>query len=821
MTTKDLIGRLLRLIQLARTTIGSLWAAIVASRVVLLLALVVFYLLHSGQGEELTASLRLVSSYNNWLLFLAISAWAAQSWLWAKIAILLVEVPGHKGAKMRVPESVRELLPLLYAAAVFGIAIEPLVQAENSGVVSLIGVSSLSLFVGAAAWFYNRRGSQGLSEIAKTSLLRRGSEYFISATAFLLNLKGDLRGEAANWWTAVLASFCWSIIGFGIGTTYTLEVGRALGTLGTTFFAISILLPLLAVASLATRLTRVPIVTFLILAPFVLPAIYSKLLFSSWAAGFACVLLTLLALIKLLGRRPAIAAVAFSAGAFFAYVAYFGTNVRLGIAHEVRVIAPKGEAPDACSDPSASGCVHQISTEVDRWLETLGTIKSEKINYVVFVSAAGGGLRAGYWTASVLARLFDCVPNFSERLFAISGVSGGSLGAGLYASLVRDLQSSNEKSRQTCADHPASIIDPALPKREMQAKLTDFLENDFLAPVVASLFFRDLPQSLIPIQFIPDRAAILEKAFEQSWHVACASRVYGASCLEPNQFEESFFQTRDASGWTPVLFFNGTHEETGKRIITSHVRIDQDSFFDALDFFSLVQRDVALSTAVLNSARFPFVSPAGALTRLRSDGNADVFGSVIDGGFFENYGATTLQEVVDATLKHLRIEKPLVNWRPLVIEITNDADIPDADLLRRKNEMFQPPVNVPLMIKPGSEQDTEIANQLLSTALGLYATRTARGILASKMLSDLVVGKSFGEFVQFRLCPHMRPSPPLGWLLTTQSRNSMDQLILGHGRAEYEQRYASVLTGAALLEYKSCFDDVQQGLSAVRQLLEG
>ena len=443
------------------------------------------------------------------------------------------------------------------------------------------------------------------------------------------------------------------------------------------------------------------------------------------------------------------------------------------------MIGSQAESPTRCSDAEQISCAHDISIELGRWIGKVGEPSSKK-NFVVFVSAAGGGLRAGYWTASILARLYDCVPSFNQRLFAISGVSGGSLGAGLYAALVRDAQANHETSSRplNCADHPVNVSDAPLAKRTMQSKLTGFLENDFLAPVVASLLFRDLPQSIIPIQFIPEsRCNTGEKPSSKHGARLAHPRIYGPDCLEPNQFERSFFQVRDSAGWVPVLFLNGTHEETGKRLITSQVQIDQASFFDALDFFDLVGRDVSLSTAVLNSARFPFVSPSGALTRHRAAKDIELTGSIIDGGFFENNGATTLQEVVDATMKYLKNTKPLTNWKPLVIEITNDVEIQETELSRRRrDEMFKTSLDVPLPVKPRS--DTEIASQLLSTAMGLYATRTARGILASKMLSDFVVDKSGGEFVQFRLCPHMRPSPPLGWLLTGQSRNSMDQLIL-------------------------------------------
>src|SRR5262249_13595127 len=43
---------------------------------------------------------------------------------------------------------------------------------------------------------------------------------------------------------------------------------------------------------------------------------------------------------------------------------------------------------------------------------------------LVVVATAGGGLRAAYWTVTVLGAVQDRVRTFDKQLFAISGVSG-------------------------------------------------------------------------------------------------------------------------------------------------------------------------------------------------------------------------------------------------------------------------------------------------------------------------------------------------------------------------------------------------------------
>jgi hypothetical protein len=52
---------------------------------------------------------------------------------------------------------------------------------------------------------------------------------------------------------------------------------------------------------------------------------------------------------------------------------------------------------------------------------------------MILIAAAGGGSRAAYWTGSVLGELQDKIPDFQRHLFAVSGVSGGALGAAAFA----------------------------------------------------------------------------------------------------------------------------------------------------------------------------------------------------------------------------------------------------------------------------------------------------------------------------------------------------------------------------------------------------
>ena len=67
---------------------------------------------------------------------------------------------------------------------------------------------------------------------------------------------------------------------------------------------------------------------------------------------------------------------------------------------------------------------------------TASTSTTSNEPYPVFiVAAAGGGAYSAHYTATFLARMQDSCPNFAQHVFAISGVSGGSIGASLFAGL--------------------------------------------------------------------------------------------------------------------------------------------------------------------------------------------------------------------------------------------------------------------------------------------------------------------------------------------------------------------------------------------------
>jgi hypothetical protein len=164
-------------------------------------------------------------------------------------------------------------------------------------------------------------------------------------------------------------------------------------------------------------------------------------------------------------------------------------------AQRVRELAVVPQTPTAA--PSSRP---PIAAFVRQWVEQRRSEILAKAPYPVFlVAAPGGGIRASYWTAGVLGALQDHDKAFARHVLAISSVSGSSVGAGIFAALVKS----------GCR----SPTDKAAACRRLGAVA---LSADFLAPPIYALMTRDVVGHPLGLA-LSDRAAALERAFEQQW----------------------------------------------------------------------------------------------------------------------------------------------------------------------------------------------------------------------------------------------------------------------------------------------------------------
>jgi hypothetical protein len=219
------------------------------------------------------------------------------------------------------------------------------------------------------------------------------------------------------------------------------------------------------------------------------------------------------------------------------------------------------------------------------------------------------------------------------------------------------------------------------------------------------------------------------------------------------------------SQWTPALLLNATWVETGKRIIASNMRVAagrrREDFVDVEDanaFFA--PRSISLSTAAHMSARFTYVSPAGSLAK-----GGRTYGRVVDGGYFENSGATTTLAILQ-TIEQLAETDP--SWNQVeryVIHISNEPIDP-----RFANDSLARAPDNP-NIRP-----QDFLTEALSPLSALLTTRTARGYYARESAAWAV---SHRNYLHFGLC-RRSANVPLGWVLSRSTRERMDdQLVKG------------------------------------------
>lgn len=449
------------------------------------------------------------------------------------------------------------------------------------------------------------------------------------------------------------------------------------------------------------------------------------------------------------------------------------------------------------SAPAAVPPVLAVTTVEDyflRWLAASpGVDAPDRAIPVFLVSAEGGGIRAAYWTAAVLGQLEDearheCLP-FARHVFAISGVSGGSLGAAAFASALHSNPS--PATAVTCAPSPS-----------IRRVTAGMLSEDFLSPTVAAALFPDMLQRFVPVPLFGDRAAALEHAWEYAWS--------HHDTRNPDEFSAPFADLWSRGDYSvPLLFLNSTVVETGQRALVHPLAgLSQQAdgtfapvrgpFTDALHISDVLPNGLPLSTAVHLSARFTYVSPAGRIDIPDQDRRI----RLVDGGYFDNSGAVTTQEIL-AAIQHAIGNSPDGSparrvW-PIVIHISNE---PASD----------PPRPAP----SGFLERRPFAPEVLSPIRAIFATRSARGFQArDHLMSDVCsyrlassprsIGRVHGSDCHSTTVPTTPKSPapspadmiqpaptgislhfrlykasapiPLGWVLSTAARGVIDNQL--------------------------------------------
>jgi len=435
-----------------------------------------------------------------------------------------------------------------------------------------------------------------------------------------------------------------------------------------------------------------------------------------------------------------------------------------------------------------------LRSSVERWYEQKR--QADGTALMILAGAAGGGLRASYWTAETLAQL-DRIEGFRDHLFAISSVSGGSLGATLYR-----LAIVSERYRDSRSAGKGAL---------MRSVLT----SDFVGPVTAGWLFSDVASTFFPFVGFPDRSAAIEESWERAWRSSASNDLMA----EDFRYLWPATDTKDRrigsfpeDRW-PHLILNGASITKGVVTVTS----DLSGIAPGGEAFPKVTEVAPLrfrtSTAVNNSARFPVIEPPGMILIdpevLRSFGlpppREKVFSDyVVDGGYVDNFGSYALLEILDQVRefncgivrRQTRTSEPIDltgcnQYRrepsapgivPVVIQITSDPDLVRTSM--DSCGCLDAPTAwklAPIGFRTAKDLDnfTEVAAPINM----MDQMRQMNGIFSAITLAqrnDVEAYFHFGIGPPYRADGTLRrqePPPSLNWVLSRHSIRQIDEQL--------------------------------------------
>jgi hypothetical protein len=422
----------------------------------------------------------------------------------------------------------------------------------------------------------------------------------------------------------------------------------------------------------------------------------------------------------------------------------------------------------------------------------------------VVVAISGGASRAAIWGERVLYLVEHSSEKTRPGIFAVSSVSGGSLGTAAYMTVLAGLT-----PEQRCGESQLSSARSAA----LETLKSPGLAQDALGPVLAGALLVDIPRAIFsPFAWAAryvsneqprggDRAEALERGFERLWRklpvapVASAKPAAGPNFGQP--FLSLFYDDKGIRPGMPIWIANGTNLKTGSRLLTAPFNPRGTwPFDDAADALSALNADVRISTAINNTARFPYLEPAGEMLRYGSNGTnpkdahpADSLtgtaAQVIDGGYFDNEGLQTALDLVGWIQANGPSLVPGRTIEPIIVQATADSAVDvTADKVVRCGS---PPDD------PTKPSDTRQPIEFLTPVMGLF---NELGAHSAVLLREARRQHCPDAFFHFYLPARNGKQVPLNWILSEGTAKyiwgAIDESILS-GNAPERDRLARAL----------------------------
>jgi hypothetical protein len=420
-----------------------------------------------------------------------------------------------------------------------------------------------------------------------------------------------------------------------------------------------------------------------------------------------------------------------------------------------------------------------------RTVEINGTGRTAELMPMLLVASEGGGIRAAEWTVQAMQRIAS--DGCAQHAVAFSsGVSGGAVGL----TLLRFNSS---------PDRVATAISNS---RALSYGLIGLLVRDFTyAGTGLGLPAADHGTGRGWI----DRGALMEDAWDAAAPRQAPNTWQGLQFIGETSGKE---QTRQPV--TGALILNSMSVGNACRVWVSEVKLmpegaetaaSSDGRLDCdhagtpgLRSVDLISRYGAFgsernpadgknrclygftaATAAMLAARFPYVTPSGHVGECaRANGDIAPLDQLVDGGYLENTGLGTINDLSDIWLPQVRkwntdeLQKPQPKLIvPLVAYLDNatgtDKNAPKRDIT---NEFLLPPL---AKLHAGSDAIADEAS--LQRASDLVAPDQV--CPAGSIFCTSAVSKIEGRI--YAIYPASRPqiSAPLGWVLSSVSREAI------------------------------------------------
>ena len=311
---------------------------------------------------------------------------------------------------------------------------------------------------------------------------------------------------------------------------------------------------------------------------------------------------------------------------------------------------------------------------------------------MIVVTASGGGIQASAWTAQVLVGLDQKLPQFSESIGLVSGVSGGSVGVMYYLG--------HRPFRFNDGQHAIQLTDV------QRDRIVQVASDSCLESVGWGMAFPDLGRSLFPFP-VWDREIDRGWALESRWWNRMGRDKHDAAIMKELRIRDL---VRPANqGHVPPTIFNATAVETGQRVMIANFLTNEEVVpatlalsqvkapdqpdhptsvtvsrhrnavtydlpttpIDLLDFYEPLHVDhndvnPRISTSVRLSASFAYVTPVARPLvkhdRLKPKVLEQAIGkrlniNLCDGGYSDNTGLVATIHLIAEMLEEFREQK--------------------------------------------------------------------------------------------------------------------------------------------------------------------